>query len=64
MGRSIHAGQVCVADGTPLAAQKLARVLSNDPALGVIRHVDAGYPAAQAVAQAHGIRVPMQEGGP
>ena len=45
MGRSIHAGQVSVADGTPLAAQKLERVLTNDPGMGVIRHVDAGYPA-------------------
>ncbi|GAB3401153.1 urocanate hydratase [Flindersiella endophytica] len=43
IGRSIHAGQVCVADGTPLAAQKLERVLTNDPAMGVLRHVDAGY---------------------
>jgi hypothetical protein len=46
IGRSIHAGQVCVADGTPLAAQKLERVLSNDPGMGVIRHVDAGYEEA------------------
>ena len=43
MGRSIHAGQVSVADGTDLAAQKLERVLTNDPGMGVIRHVDAGY---------------------
>ena len=43
IGRSIHAGQVTVADGTDLAAQKLARVLTNDPGMGVIRHVDAGY---------------------
>jgi urocanate hydratase len=62
MGRSIHAGQVCVADGTPLAARKLARVLTNDPGMGVIRHVDAGYPDAEAVAAAHGVRVPMREG--
>ncbi len=46
IGRSIHAGQVSVADGTPLAAQKLERVLTNDPAMGVIRHVDAGYDLA------------------
>ena len=46
MGRSIHAGQVCVADGTDLAAQKIERVLTNDPAMGVIRHVDAGYDRA------------------
>ena len=45
MGRSIHAGQVCIADGTDLAAQKLERVLTNDPGMGVIRHVDAGYDA-------------------
>ena len=50
IGRSIHAGQVSVADGTPLAAQKLERVLSNDPATGVIRHVDAGYERAEQVA--------------
>lgn len=62
MGRSIHAGQVSVADGTDLAARKLARVLSNDPAMGVLRHVDAGYARADEVADAHGIRVPMREG--
>ncbi|GEL94632.1 urocanate hydratase [Cellulomonas composti] len=62
MGRSIHAGQVCVADGTALAAHKLARVLSNDPAMGVLRHVDAGYARAEQVADAHGLRVPMREG--
>jgi urocanate hydratase len=62
IGRSIHAGQVTVADGTPLAAEKLARVLSNDPATGVIRHVDAGYELAEQVAEERGVRVPMQEG--
>ena len=62
MGRSIHAGQVCVADGTALAAQKIERVLTNDPAMGVIRHVDAGYDEATSVAAARGVRVPMQEG--
>ncbi|ASU84578.1 urocanate hydratase [Nocardiopsis gilva YIM 90087] len=62
MGRSIHAGQVTVADGTDLAAMKLERVLTNDPAMGVIRHVDAGYPEAQEVARRHGVRVPMSEG--
>ncbi|MCK0118741.1 urocanate hydratase [Isoptericola sp. S6320L] len=61
MGRSIHAGQVSVADGTPLAAQKLARVLSNDPALGVLRHVDAGYDDAVAAAERGGLRVPVRE---
>ncbi|WP_028047554.1 urocanate hydratase [Cellulomonas sp. URHE0023] len=62
MGRSIHAGQVSVADGTELAARKLARVLSNDPAMGVLRHVDAGYARAEEVATAHGLRVPVREG--
>jgi len=61
MGRSIHAGQVTVADGTELAAQKLARVLTNDPGMGVIRHVDAGYEHATAVAEQRGVRIPMQE---
>ena len=61
MGRSIHAGQVCVADGTDLAAQKLERVLTNDPGMGVIRHVDAGYEEAVAVAAERGVRIPMQE---
>jgi urocanate hydratase len=62
IGRSIHAGQVTVADGTPLAAEKIARVLSNDPEMGVIRHVDAGYELAADVAHDHGVRVPMEEG--
>jgi urocanate hydratase len=62
MGRSIHAGQVTVADGTVLAGEKLARVLSNDPGMGVIRHVDAGYDEAIAVADRLGVRVPMNEG--
>jgi urocanate hydratase len=61
MGRSIHAGQVCVADGTPLAAQKLERVLSNDPGSGVMRHVDAGYDRAAEVAEQRGVRIPMRE---
>ncbi|TCO15366.1 urocanate hydratase [Kribbella steppae] len=61
IGRSIHAGQVSVADGTELARQKLERVLSNDPAMGVIRHVDAGYDTAAEVAAERGVRVPMQE---
>ena len=59
MGRSIHAGQVTVADGTELAAQKLARVLTNDPGMGVIRHADAGYEHATEVARERGLRVPM-----
>ncbi len=61
IGRSIHAGQVSVADGTDLAAEKLERVLTNDPAMGVIRHVDAGYDRAVEVAAERGVRVPMQE---
>jgi urocanate hydratase len=61
MGRSIHAGQVCVADGTALAAEKIERVLTNDPGMGVIRHVDAGYDRASEVATERGIRIPMQE---
>ena len=62
MGRSIHAGQVCVADGTDLAAQKIERVLTNDPGMGVIRHVDAGYDRAAEVASDRGVRIPMAEG--
>jgi urocanate hydratase len=61
IGRSIHAGQVSLADGTPLAAEKLARVLTNDPGMGVIRHVDAGYDIADRVAAERGVRVPMRE---
>jgi urocanate hydratase len=61
MGRSLHSGQVSVADGTPLAAEKLARVLANDPATGVLRHVDAGYDDAVAAAERGGLRVPMRE---
>ena len=59
IGRSIHAGQVSVADGTELAAQKLQRVLTNDPGMGVIRHVDAGYPEAVEVARQKHVHVPM-----
>jgi urocanate hydratase len=62
IGRSIHAGQVTVADGTPLAGEKIARVLRNDPGMGVIRHVDAGYELAEQVAQDQGVRIPMREG--
>ena len=61
MGRSIHAGQVSVADGTPLAAEKLRRVLTNDPGMGVIRHVDSGYEKAEQVAKDRDVRIPMQE---
>jgi len=59
IGRSIHAGQVTVADGTELAAQKLERVLTNDPGTGVMRHVDAGYEHAREVARERGLKVPM-----
>jgi len=62
IGRSIHAGQVTVADGTALAAEKISRVLTNDPAMGVIRHADAGYERAIEVADEKGVRVPMREG--
>ncbi|WP_299536858.1 urocanate hydratase [uncultured Streptomyces sp.] len=63
MGRSIHAGQVSVADGTELAGQKIRRVLTNDPAMGVIRHVDAGYDIAGRTAADQGVRIPMREDG-
>ena len=59
IGRSIHAGQVVVADGTELAAEKIERVLTNDPGMGVVRHVDAGYDRADEVARERGVRVPM-----
>jgi urocanate hydratase len=62
IGRSIHAGQVTVADGTELAAQKIERVLTNDPGMGVIRHVDAGYDRAVEVAEERDVRIPMREG--
>ena len=62
IGRSIHAGQVCVADGSAMAAQKLERVLTNDPGTGVMRHVDAGYEHAREVARERGVRIPMMEG--
>ncbi|HEU4425883.1 MAG TPA: urocanate hydratase [Pilimelia sp.] len=60
IGRSIHAGQVCVADGSALAREKIERVLTNDPGMGVIRHVDAGYDLAATVAEQHEIAVPMR----
>jgi len=62
IGRSIHSGQVTVADGTDLAAEKIRRVLTVDPGMGVIRHVDAGYDRAVDVAVERGVRVPMREG--
>ncbi len=59
IGNSLHAGQVIVADGTPEAAARLERVLTNDPGIGVVRHADAGYPQAVAAARAEGLRRPM-----
>lgn len=59
--RSIHAGQVCVADGTELAARRLERVLTNDSAMGVIRHVDTGYEHAAEVGTTRGVRIPMMD---
>jgi urocanate hydratase len=61
IGRSIHAGQVTVADGTALAREKISRVLTNDPGTGVMRHVDAGYEEAATVAAERGVRIPMRE---
>ena len=61
IGRSIHAGMVMVADGTDLAAEKLDRVLTTDPGMGVIRHADAGYERAGEVADERGVRIPMRE---
>jgi urocanate hydratase len=61
IGRSIHAGMVCVADGSDLAAEKLERVLTTDPGTGVMRHADAGYDQAIAVAESRGVRIPMRE---
>jgi urocanate hydratase len=62
IGRSLHAGMVCVADGTDLAAEKLERVLTTDPGTGVMRHADAGYERAIEVADQRGVRIPMQGG--
>jgi urocanate hydratase len=59
IGRSIHAGMVAVADGTPLAAEKLARVLTSDPGTGVMRHADAGYEEARTAARTRGVHIPM-----
>jgi urocanate hydratase len=61
IGSSIHAGMVVVADGTANAADRLERVLTADPGMGVVRHVDAGYERAIEVADDRGVRVPMQE---
>ncbi len=64
IGRSIHAGMVCVADGTALADEKLDRVLTVDPGMGVMRHADAGYERAIEVAAERGVRVPMIDAEP
>ena len=61
IGRSIHAGQVVVVDGTELAGRKAERVLTNDPVMGIFRHVDAGYEAAEQVAAERDVRIPMTE---
>lgn len=63
MGYSLHAGMVVVADGTEAAAERLRSVLTSDPGMGVIRHVDAGYDEAVETAEKHGIRIPMREQG-
>jgi len=62
IGNALHAGQVVVADGTPEMRERIERVLTNDPGLGVARHADAGYEEALETARKHGIRLPMQEG--
>src|SRR4051812_12417809 len=64
MGKAIHAGQVCVADGTPRAAERIRRVLTADPGMGIVRHVDSGEPAAVAAAERLGVRVPMLDRSP
>ena len=61
IGNSLHAGQVIVADGTPEMRERLQRVLTNDPGMGVIRHADAGYETAIETAQREGVRIPMLE---
>jgi urocanate hydratase len=58
IGNSIHAGMVVVADGTDEAAEKLERVLTTDPGIGVLRHLDAGYDAAREAAREHGLEIP------
>jgi urocanate hydratase len=60
MGKSLHAGQVCVADGTPLAGERIRRTLLADPGMGIVRHADAGYPEALDAADRLGVRIPMR----
>ena len=64
MGYSLHAGQVTVADGTDDGERRVTTVLANDPATGVLRHADAGYPEALDAARRLGLRVPMADGTP
>ena len=61
IGNSLHAGQVIVADGTPAMRERLERVLTNDPGIGVARHADAGYEIARRTAKSQGIQIPMAE---
>ncbi|HXK15598.1 MAG TPA: hypothetical protein VNH45_13775, partial [Gaiellaceae bacterium] len=60
IGNSIHAGMVVLADGSDEAAERLERVLTTDPGMGVVRHLDAGYPEAEAAADEHGLSTPMR----
>jgi urocanate hydratase len=64
MGKSIHAGQVVVADGSALAEERVRRVLTADPGLGVVRHADAGYEQAREFAQDAGLKMPMLDPEP
>jgi urocanate hydratase len=63
MGKSLHAGQVCVADGSPAAGERIRRTLRADPGMGVVRHADAGYTEAIAAADRLGVRIPMRDQG-
>ena len=60
IGNALHAGQVLVADGTPEMGERIQRVLTNDPGIGVARHADAGYEEAWHTARAHGVKIPME----
>ena len=61
IGNSLHAGQVLVADGSPAMSERIRRVLTNDPGIGVVRHADAGYDVAVETAAREGLRLPMRE---